>query len=144
MIPDFVDGINLPPVRCDCTWDELVSRFARSSRRKKLCEELFVLAKTARRCGLLGVIIGGSFPTSKEEPGDLDLTWIAPAGVTKDDVSPECAELMNGTATKEKTGHDMGYCPVGSPLLECVVWAYGFDRRTGIERGVLVMDISCF
>jgi hypothetical protein len=100
-----------------------------------------MLLTRARDCGFLRAILGGSFPTAKAEPGDLDLLFVTPRGITKEDVSPNCAELMNGTESKERYGHDFGYCPDEPESVDGLIWSLGYDRKTGEDRGVLVIDL---
>ncbi len=141
MIPDFVDGLNLPPGNYACLWEEIVQRFGAGERRLKFCEDLRNILERAKECGFVKIVIWGSFTTAKTNPGDLDLLFVVRRGVTKDSVPPECAELMNGTAAKERWGHDFLYCPDEPETLESLIRGLGIDKITKRDRGVLVLDI---
>ena len=143
MIPELLDGAYLPPGGHDCTWEELVERFSMGGERQRLCRELRLLLERAKRCGFLRVAIGGSFPTSKPDPSDLDLLFLTPTGMSKASVSPECAKLMNGTSSKLLYGHDLGYCEDEPETVQRLIHGYGFDWRTGKDRGMLILDLSC-
>jgi hypothetical protein len=138
-IPDFVDG-RLPPGLHPCTWDELHGRFGDGERRRDLIGMLRGFVEIARDCGFAGVAIGGSFPTDAVRPGDLDLLFITPKGLDRDNLRAKCAELLvNDAAFKRRTGHDCLNCPDDAETIERLGLALGYDIRTGTDRGVLVM-----
>lgn len=143
MIPDFVDGLNLPLGGHLCTWSELVGRFGQGTRRQILCEQLRRFLEMARNCGFLHAAIGGSFATAKEEPRDLDLLWIVSPGVNKNTVTPECAELMDPMVSRRKFGHDFLYIPNEPEVVEHLVRSLGYDKSTRTERGMVIIDLSC-
>jgi len=111
MIPEFFDGMNLPPGNHACSWEEIVLKFGVGEQRQRLCRQLRAILEKARNCGFLKVVIWGSFGTAKTNPRDLDLLFVVQRGITKESVPVECAELMNGTASRQKYGHDFMYCP---------------------------------
>jgi len=143
VIPDFEDGDNLPCGRHRCSWDELVERFGRGDARRWLCRQLRWILERAQRCGYLRVWVGGSFPTSKVAPGDLDLTFITRVGVSKDNVPAECAELLDSSTSRQRFGHDFMFCVEDYELLDSLGDALGFDKRTGKDRGMLELDLRC-
>ena len=141
MIPLFVDGTNLPPGGHHCTWQELEERFCSGLRRTTLCRELRVLLQRARECGFLRVAVGGSFPTAKPDPGDLDLLFITPRGMTSETVPAQCAELLDSANSRDRFGHDFLWCPDEPDVVERLIHGLGHDTRTGIDRGMVVIDI---
>ena len=145
MIPLFADGINLPPGGHECTWEELVERFCRSPRRQLLCRRLRSLLESAKRCGALKVLVGGSFPTSKEGPGDLDLTWIVPTEIEIDSLREECRQLFTPSLSKDRFGCDTFCFPIGNNCEKIQEWALklGFDAKARTERGMVLVDLSC-
>ena len=146
MIPPFADGINLPPGGHECTWDELVDRFCSGYGRQNLCQRLRQLVERAKRCGALKVLVGGSFPTSKKEPGDLDLSWIVPESIRKDSLSQECRELLTEPKhSRERFGCDTLYLPIAGNHEKIQYWAaqLGYDTKTRTERGMALLDLSC-
>lgn len=117
-IPDFADGLNLPPGVHPCTWEELVTRFCNGMRRQALCERMQRLFQQARDCGFVQVIVGGSFPTAKQEPGDFDIAWIVHPGVNKDAMSPDCLKLVESEKSKDRFGCDVFYLPFAGDAQE--------------------------
>src|ERR1700759_2226830 len=93
MIGEFVDGTNLECKAHRCTISEMRARFGLGCR-SNLCSELEHFLECARRCGFLYAIIGGSFATSKPSPGDLDITWFGPPGMSRSNVPSGCVALM--------------------------------------------------
>jgi len=143
MIPDFVDGAILPPGIHSCSWDELVTRFGRSERRRSLCNELRRIVDTAAGCAFLGILLWGSFPTAAENPGDLDLLFITLPGVSKNNVAPECAELLEPERSRERFGHDFLQCSNDPEVLEYLARYLGYDSSIDKQKGVLRLDLPC-
>lgn len=145
MIPSFVDEVNLPPGGHECTWEELVEVFCRGPVREVLCHRLRRLLERARDCGFLKALVGGSFPTSKVDPGDLDLLWITPEGVGRDALLPECQELADGSVSRERLGCDILFLPIGHNGGKIQEWALqlGFDHKTRRDRGMILIDLTC-
>jgi hypothetical protein len=83
MIPAFNEYGHLPVGGHACTWQEFNERFRHNDRRRALCAKLEEIVRMARGCGFLKVLIGGSFPTAEEAPGDMDLAWVTDFNVTK-------------------------------------------------------------
>jgi hypothetical protein len=104
------------------------------------------LLERAKHCGALKVLVGGSFPTSKEEPGDLDLSWIVPSGIKLDSLRRECRELFcEPWLSRERFGCDTLYFPIGDNCEKIQEWAVklGFDAMTRTDRGMILVDLSC-
>ena len=142
-IPDFADGVNLPPGVHPCTWEEMVIRFCNGGRRQRLCERMQQLFRRASDCGFVQVIVGGSFPTAKQEPGDFDLAWIVREGVNKDAMRPECLELVESDKSPERFGCDVFYLPFAGDaarIREIATGLFGYDK-IGNERGALLLDL---
>lgn len=142
MIPDFADELNLPPGGHECTWEEVVNRFGRGAYRQRLCQSLREIVQIAKRCGFLKVIIGGSFPTAKLEPDDLDLTWITEPDVSKETVSPECVKIMESHG---HLGYSYLYLAFGpdSDMVRQFANKLGFDQAANCDRGTLILDLEC-
>jgi hypothetical protein len=83
-IPPFTADGELPYAIYDCTLEEIGERFARfqrSDRRIRLFERLVAYVAEVRRTGkAVAVIINGSFVTAQDEPDDIDLILVLPAG----------------------------------------------------------------
>jgi hypothetical protein len=121
MIPDFVDGVNLPPGGHPCSWDELVDRFGCTPPRQTLCAELLEFINRAKDCGFVSVAIGGSFPTAKDGPGDLDLLFVVPPGTCPELLHDQCKELLDSAMSRVRFGHDFMFCPNQPETLEHLI-----------------------
>jgi hypothetical protein len=143
MIPDFDQFGNLPSGGHECTWEEFHGRFRFAGRREVLCRALEPIVQLARNCGFLRVMIGGSFPTSKSEPGDIDVTWITDPDVSKDTVRPECVKLMEDHTAKGEFGFNMFFLPIDNDRAQIQKWAllFGFCAKTKKDRGMLVIEL---
>lgn len=148
MIPEFRDGINLPDGGHECSLAQIEERFAVNEHRRGQFDFLIRLLRLARQCGFLHVMIAGSFPTSKEMPRDLDLTWFCKPGTNKTSVQSECIEIMEdrgGGASFQFLPYDQGSSPdqYGEKRAE---WAspmfFGCDWKTLTPRGVLILDLA--
>jgi hypothetical protein len=143
MIPALNESGHLPVGGHYCTWDEFYGRFRFNERRVSLCEKLQGVLDLARRCGFVRVIIGGSFPTAKEAPRDMDLSWVTAANVTKETVKPECVKLMDSMVAEEEYQWSMQYLPLDRDEVKIQYWAnqLGFCVKTFRDRGTLVIDL---
>jgi hypothetical protein len=143
MIPNPNDFGNLPLGGHYCTWEEFNARFRTNPRRNQLCIQFEEIAAVARRCGFIKVMIGGSFPTSKSAPSDMDLAWITEPDVTKDTVKPDCLNLMEDSAAKRYYGWNMQYLPVDSDEEKIQYWArqFGYCFKTKRDRGMVILDL---
>lgn len=146
MIPAFVDGINLPVGGHRCSLAELEQRFANNEHRRSLFQTMLEVMRLARRCGFLHALLGGSFPTAKEFPQDIDITWFCKPGTTKTSVSEECIKIMEDASDRgnflyvpfnENTG------PEEWPA-KMDFWAlnFGFDAKAKTDRGVLLVSLD--
>lgn len=144
MIPEFNEVGDLPVGGHWCNWNEIQERLARNEHRETLLRQFETLAELARRCGFLAVLIGGSFPTAKEEPQDMDLTWIAAENVTKESVRPECVKLMVNTRDAAVYHWDMLFLAIGLGEERIKQWSgdLGWDAKNKRERGVLLMELK--
>ncbi len=79
-IPAFDSGGSLPPGEHEATWEEVVTRFRFSTRRRELLRGLLQALLELKRKGCQTVYLDGSFVTSKRNPGDFDCAW-DPRGV---------------------------------------------------------------
>jgi len=147
MIPDFVDGHNLEHKGHRCTIEEVRARFGSGECREQLFARLQSWIERARRCGFKYVLVGGSFATAKEAPKDVDCTWFTLAGVSKDTVSPECAQLLDSSSSRERFGADFCHVPLSEhpnkwdETLDHWATQFGFDAKTMKDRGTLIVEI---
>jgi len=141
VIPEFLRDGTLPAGVHLCSWQEFSERFGISEHRRRLFAELESLRDRASRCGFVGIIVWGSFPTASAEPGDLDLLFITLPGVSKDNVEPECAELLDSENSRNRFGHDFLNCTNDPEVLEYFSQNLGYDDRLGKQKGVLRLKL---
>lgn len=106
MLPEFNDGV-LPEGIHDCTLEEVAGRFGRiqrSDRRPRLMENLRNYVAELKAAGIaLALIIDGSFVTSKDEPGDMDLLLVLHDGFDlTEDVKPSDYNLQSKRFVKKR------------------------------------------
>jgi hypothetical protein len=75
MLPRHETDGTLPAGIHDATWAEFVNRFGVNPRRMVLLTTLRVVLDHIAAAGCAEVLIGGSFVTTKAQPGDVDLLW---------------------------------------------------------------------
>jgi hypothetical protein len=148
MIPDFVDGTNLPEGGYSCSFAEIEERFVYNECRRALFTTLTSVFTLAKRCGFLHALLGGSYPTAKQCPRDIDVTWFCPPGTTKSKVDPHCVQIMEDTSDKgnfQFIPFDEGSVP-DDYRAKMDLWAmnFGFDVKTNTPRGVLLVNLEEF
>ena len=75
MIPEFNEYGNLPPGIHHATWNEIVTRYATSVRRRELLDGLLDALRSLKGAGCATAYLDGSVITSKDHPGDFDACW---------------------------------------------------------------------
>jgi hypothetical protein len=87
MIPQHdVHGF-LPVGTHAASWTELVARFGGNARRRGMLQRLHAALDHLAAAGCTTAFLGGSFATTKRDPGDLDVVWDV-TGVNPDLVHP--------------------------------------------------------
>jgi len=77
VLPDFTPQgfLPVPPPVYTADWDEFVTRFGWTPRRKVLLDGIARVGDNLRSAGISVIWIAGSFVTSKDDPGDFDGVW---------------------------------------------------------------------
>ena len=75
MIPPFEPTGRLPAGVHVATWSEFVERFGTSAHRREHLAKLEAALRLLRHAGCARGFVGGSFVTTKSEPGDCDVAW---------------------------------------------------------------------
>ena len=128
-LPDFDDNGFLPAGVHRATLDEVVERFGCSTEiRRVQAESLGWVVESARRAGVLRVIVNGSFVADVPEPNDVD-----------------CAILIDDSFPKDRDAELV--LLAGAPFVEMqIVDQAGFDLlvesiyasdRLGTPKGVV-------
>lgn len=141
-IPEFTELGLLPAGLHDCTLDELQRRFdgGFASHRYRLFQRLRSYLLRVKDCGLVAwVAVDGSFVTTKEAPGDIDLVVVLHA--THDCAAVLTEEQIQILSKKWVSRHfefDMFTAPEDSA--ECREWLEFFTQvkgRPDLTKGIL-------
>jgi len=111
-IPAFDQQGFLPAGVHDCSFDELKARFGSfqsCDRRPQLIARLEAFLSEARATGLIvGVLVDGSFVTSKPAPNDIDLILVvAPNHSFGADLSPLEYRVLSRRRVHRRYGFDL-------------------------------------
>lgn len=139
MIPPFDDSGRLPAGEHPATWEEVVDRFGWNQRRRQLLDGLGEALELLATAGCRRVWLNGSFVTTKDEPGDVDVCW-DPDGVDLNIVDPVLLDLSAGRqAQKARFGCE--FFPNVTEAGSGLAFADFFqnDRDTG-RKGIVVVD----
>jgi hypothetical protein len=144
MIPpiDRASG-QLPAGVHEATWDELVARFGRTARRRRLLEGLARALRALRNAGCRRAYIDGSFVTNKRVPGDFDACW-DPAGVDPDRLDPVLLDFSNFRAAQKATyGGELFVSSAVADLLGTrFLDFFQRDAITGRPKGIVAIDLE--
>lgn len=118
MLPRHETDGTLPAGIHDATWAEILERFATNARRRLLLDNFASIVGHLAAAGCQTVYLGGSFITTKPDPGDLDMLW---------DVTGVDANLV----------HEMFHGPSGIPVIWSLFGCHCFpmhltEGRTGL------------
>ena len=145
MIPAFSNLGTLPHGEHPITWTELLEQFGTNTHRAMLLGGLRAALESLHQAGCVRVWIDGSFCTSKEQPGDIDVAY--------DDANLDWAKLK----TLEPTLLDFSNARAAQKRkFKCeffaVSWAAEpdgtsfldfFQRdRNGQPKGILVLELE--
>ena len=79
MIPDLDPNGNLGPGIHEATWTEFLERFVWNAQRVHIAAGFQDALEGLARAGCEEVFVGGSFVSSKESPGDVDVLYSTPS-----------------------------------------------------------------
>lgn len=142
MLPDFYDGENLPEGNHPCTWEDFVVRFAYNDHRRVLLERLSHVMATAKHCDFLFAVIFGSYITSKEAPGDVDIVWVLSEAVRTEELPNRCKQLLEHDRSKERFGCDLWYFTDSEGFLNRINTLWGFTRDYPKKRGLVIITLA--
>ncbi len=141
MIPPFDRRGNVPAGIHAATWEDILGRFAQTSRRQTLTLGLKAALEALATAGCRIVYLDGSFVTAKDAPGDFDACW-DPDGVDIRQLDPVFLTFDAGRQTQKAVygGElfiaDMPADERGSAFLEF----FQTDRETGRRKGIVAID----
>lgn len=135
--PDFTEEGLLPPGEHALTWPEFQRRFGYNETRSGLLKDLQNAAGDLKNAGVKEIQVGGSFVTTKPEPGDYDAAWNA-AKIVREAVPPYLAGVYDtGLAIKgDIYTTDHNFPDIGR-------WSEALQHpRNGSPRGIVKVDLS--
>jgi hypothetical protein len=100
MIPEFDERGNLPPGIHHSTWNEIVTRYATSVRRRELLDGLLDALRSLKGAGCATAYLDGSLVTSGNHPGDFDACWESD-GVILSRLDPEFLDFSHDRAAQK-------------------------------------------
>lgn len=142
MLPPFdpETGV-LPEGEHVASWDEVVERFAWTSRRRQLLDGLAEAIDLLTSAGCRRVWLNGSFVTAKDEPADFDACWDTD-GVDVDVLDPIFFDFSaRRTAQKQRFGGELfpNVVESGSGLDFAEFFK---NERDGSRKGIIVLHLG--
>lgn len=143
-IPTFTAKGYLPPGRYRCDLLEFQQRYALNPRRKQLFDGLLTLIGDLESCGCRRVVIGGSYVTSKNEPGDFEGLFDA-EGVDMTALANRQPALLSDSPEHQRMQASLyggALCPwYHHPRGDTGLFEYfQYDDRNGCRKGVVVIE----
>jgi hypothetical protein len=142
MIPEFDERGNLPPGIHHATWNEIVTRYATSVRRRELLDGLLDALRSLKSAGCATAYLDGSFVTSKNHPGDFDACWES-GGADLDRLDAELRDFSDRRAAQEaRYGGEL--FPAEWPAqADGTTYLDYFQRdHKGRAKGVVAIDLA--
>lgn len=129
----------LPPGEHEATWDETVGMFGWNTHRRRLLDGLAESLDLLRAAGCSKIWLDGSFVTSKEEPGDFDVSWDT-SGVDFDILDP----ILSDDPAKQKLRFGGELYPEGIERSSGLLFSEFFQRTRPPDsrrRGIVVLRL---
>jgi hypothetical protein len=142
MIPEFDEHGNLPPGIHHATWNEIVTRYATSVRRRELLDGLLDALRSLKGAGCTTAHLDGSFISSKDHPGDFDACWKS-SGVTLNRLDSELLTFSDGCAA-QKARYGGELYPAEWPAdADGTTYLDFFQRdRLKQQKGIVAIDLT--
>jgi hypothetical protein len=142
MIPEFDAHGNLPSGIHHATWNEIVTRYATSVRRRELLDGLPDALRSLKGAGCATAYLDGSLVTSKNHPGDFDACWES-SGVIFDRLDPELLTFSDGRAA-QKARYGGELYPAEWPAdADGTTYLDFFQRdRLKQQKGIIAIDLA--
>ncbi len=142
MIPEFNERGNLPPGIHHATWNEVVTRYATSIRRRELLDGLLDALRSLKGAECATAYLDGSLVTSKDHPGDFDACWESD-GVILNRLDPELLTFSDGRAA-QKARYGGELYPAEWPSdADGTTYLDFFQRdRLKQKKGIIAIDLT--
>ena len=142
MLPPFDPDTGLLPVgEHAASWDEVLDKFGWNEKRRGLLDGLADALDLLASVGCRRVWINGSFVTTKDEPGDVDVCWDT-EGADLDRIDPIFLDVSRGRAAqKQRFGCE--FLPNVTEASSGLVFAEFFqNERDGSRKGIVILDLK--
>src|SRR5262249_26758489 len=120
-------------------WSEFEERFTGNIRRRELLQDLHRVVKKLRDFGATRIWIDGTFVTSKERPGDVDVLYELPPGQLPDgswgDLHPARQKALKKQYRIDLWRHPAPQGVTRRPLHD--VWA---TDRDDVPKGMILLE----
>lgn len=147
MIPPFdPDTGALPPGIHPASWAEVMDRFGVSSHRHDLLLGLRRALDALEAAGCRQVYLDGSFVTTKDKPGDVDVAWDS-RGVDRDrlfELAPVLFDsMLPRRRQRELYGGDYFIAAmVADGRNRSFLEFFQYDRHTGALKGIVAIQLG--
>lgn len=146
MIPDLDENGKLPAGIYTCGLEEVENRFVYNQTRKAIFGGLQKLIAVLRSVSCGAIYLDGSFVTSKNRPGDVDVCWQEATG-TNYDYEYKNAPILNPTPINRKYHKEVFKADIfPADIIESQSKKYFIDffqedKDTGQKKGILKIDL---
>jgi hypothetical protein len=138
-LPAFTREGFLPPGIHPSNWEDFTAKYSFTPRRQALLTNMETLLQELRNQGGERVYVGGSFVTTKPEPGDFDMTWRV-SGEELGRLMKKAPILTNRQLQRETLGGELMATYPNSP--GDGVLGFLQKSRSGLQIGVVELNLS--
>ncbi len=144
-LPAFNHRGKLPKGIYTLMWAEFVAHFSYNNQRQELLGGLMRAIRLLQQAGCRTIYVGGSFITSKQKPGDIDVVW---EGATTDwlylkQIAPVFFEMTPGSPRQKRMFGGEFFPAEGIELESGLTFLEFFQRdRHHRRRGIVRLEIS--
>jgi hypothetical protein len=143
VIPVFDEQGNLPPGVHIAEWQEVKETFGFSERRISLLERVYEALTNLKGAGCQTAYLDGSFVSSKESPGDIDVCY-DPRGIVGARLDPVFLDFSNlRAAQKAKYGCEFFPSSATASLNPRLTYLEFFqkDKYTEEAKGIIALEL---
>jgi hypothetical protein len=142
MILEFDGRGDLPPGIHYATWNEIVTRYATSVRRRELLDVLLDARRSLKGAGCATAYLDGSLVTSKDHPGDFDAYWDS-GSVILSHLDPELLNFSDERAA-QKARYGGELYPADWPADADGTTYLDFFQRDRLKqpKGIIAIDLT--
>jgi hypothetical protein len=141
MIPEFDERGNLPPGIHRATWNEIVTSYATSVRRRELLDGLLDALRSLKAAGCATAYLDGSLITTKDHPGDFDVCWES-SDVVPSRLDPEFLDFSERRAA-QKARYGGEFFPAEWPAQADGTTFLEYFQRNHLQlpKGIVAIDL---